>query len=126
VEYKRDLLASFEVSFDLVGAIGVLGGVVWCCWHTRRTRLTTKDTLERLPKMRADLVTLKGMSKEHIHTIFSKTMYSFWNTYSREMMDPHLWLLHYLDCKFDIRGTNPHSRTLVRLFCKVCKEDLRF
>jgi hypothetical protein len=76
--------------------------------------------------MKTDLATLKGMSKGHIQTFFSRTMYSLWNTYGRGMVDPHMWLLHYLGCQLDERGTNPHLKTMVKLFCKVCKEELGF
>jgi hypothetical protein len=40
------------------------------------------------------------------------------------MVARHLWLMNYLDCKLDAMGTNQHLKTLVKVFYKVCKEDL--
>jgi hypothetical protein len=41
------------------------------------------------------------------------------------MVDPHRWFMNYLDFKLDARGNNPHLRTLIKVFCKICKKDLK-
>jgi hypothetical protein len=79
---------------------------------------------EGMPRTRWELGTMKGMTKEHIPILFSQTIYSIWNARGKEMVDPHLWLMNYLDSKLDAMGTNPHLKTLVKVFCKVCKEAL--
>jgi hypothetical protein len=41
------------------------------------------------------------------------------------MVDLHLWLMNYLDCKLGARSTNPHLRTLIKVFYKLCKKDFK-
>jgi hypothetical protein len=67
---------------------------------------------------------MKGMTKEYILTLLSQTVYSVWNGRGREMMDPHRWFMNYLDCKLDTKDNNPHLRSLIKVFCKICKENL--
>jgi hypothetical protein len=82
--------------------------------------------LEGLPNYMKELKALKRLVKENIHTLFSKTMYSLWNANGRKLVDLHMWLFEYLDCPLDNRGLNLYFMMMVRLFCKVCKEELGF
>jgi hypothetical protein len=69
---------------------------------------------------------LNELSREEVHTLYLKTMYILWNAKDRELVDPHRWLVKYLDSPLNRRRLNPHMTTMVRLFCKVCKEELGF
>lgn len=80
--------------------------------------------IEGQPRISLELESMKGMTKEHISTLFSQTVYLVWNARGREQVDPHRWFMNYLDCKLDSKGSNPHLRALIKVFCKVCKEDL--
>jgi hypothetical protein len=82
------------------------------------------EAIEGLPRTRWELGTIKGMTKEHIPTLFSQTMYFVWNARGKEMVDPHRWFMNYLDCKLDAKGNNPRLKTLIKVFCKVCEDNL--
>jgi hypothetical protein len=73
-----------------------------------------------------ELRALNKLSREKVHTLNLKTMYILWNAKDRELVDPHRWLVKYLDCSLNRRRLNPHMTTMVRLFCKVCKKELGF
>jgi hypothetical protein len=73
-----------------------------------------------------ELIALNELSKEKVHTLYLKTMYILWNAKGRELVDPLRWLVKYLDYPLNRRGLNPHMIIMVRLFCKVCKEELGF
>jgi hypothetical protein len=53
------------------------------------------------------LGSMKSMTKEHILTLFFQTVYFVWNARGREMVDPHRWLMNYLDYKLDTKDINP-------------------
>jgi hypothetical protein len=82
----------------------------WQYWEIAQTRL--------------ELKTMKDVIKEHIPIFFIQTTCSLWNVKSKKMIDPYQWLMNYLNCKVDAKGTYPHLRNLVNLFCKVYKKDL--
>jgi hypothetical protein len=73
-----------------------------------------------------ELRALNESSREKVHTLYLKTMYILWNAKGRELVDPHRWLVKYLDYPLNRKGLNPHMITMVRLFCKLCKEELGF
>jgi hypothetical protein len=68
---------------------------------------------------------LDQLTRENVHTLYLKAMYSLWNANGRELVDLHKWLLKYLDFSLNRRGLNPHVSTLVKVFCKECKGELR-
>jgi hypothetical protein len=103
VDHLRGVL---ELLWDLL-----LERLAGCRWH--------KGPME-------ELRALNELSKEKVHTLYLKTMYILWNAKGRELVDPHRWLVKYLDCPLNRRRLNPHMTTMVRLFCKVCKKELGF
>jgi hypothetical protein len=68
---------------------------------------------------------MKSMTKEHIPTLFFQIIYSMCNARNSELIDPHRGLMKYIDCKLNAKGNSPYLKTLIKVFCKVCKKRPR-